>query len=108
MTNDQTVNADPAVINLDTLLEHWLGHRRLTRKMIEIFPEDKLFTYSIGGMRPFSELVLEFLGMAVPGMNGIATGRMDSFHRISPIISKRQNLLPHRSCSSGGMKQRKR
>ena len=74
MTNDQTLNADPAVITLDTLLEHWQGHRRLTRRMIEVFPEDKLFTYSIGGMRPFSDLVQEFLGMAVPGMKGIATG----------------------------------
>ena len=74
MTNDRTLKADPAVITLDALLEHWQGHRRLTRRMIEIFPEDKLFTYSIGGMRPFSELIMEFLGMAVPGMKGVATG----------------------------------
>jgi len=57
-----------------TLLEHWLGHRRLTRRLIEAFPEDKLFTYSIGGMRPFSDMVIEFLGMAVPGVRGMVTG----------------------------------
>jgi hypothetical protein len=33
----------------EELLEHWQGHRRVTRRMIVTFPEDKLFTYSIGG-----------------------------------------------------------
>lgn len=56
------------------LLEHWLGHRRLTRKVIEAFPEDKLFTFSVGGMRPFGVLVHEFLSMALPVANQLATG----------------------------------
>ena len=56
------------------LLDHWQGHRRLTRRLIEVFPEDKIFTYSIGGMRPFSDMVIEFLGMAAPGVRGMATG----------------------------------
>lgn len=60
-------------------LEHWQGHRRLTRRMIEAFPDDKLFTYSVGGMRPFSELVMEFLGMAVPGTIGMVTGKWPSW-----------------------------
>ena len=58
----------------EALLEHWQGHRRVTRRMIEAFPEDKLFTYSIGGMRPFSDLVMEFIGMAEPGIEGVVTG----------------------------------
>ena len=37
-------------ISTDALLEHWRGHRRLTRRVIEAFPEDQLFTFSIGGM----------------------------------------------------------
>lgn len=66
----------PAVmIPSKELLEHWQGHRRLTRRLIEAFPEDKLFNYSIGGMRPFSGMVLEFLGMTVPGIQGIVTGQ---------------------------------
>lgn len=56
------------------LLEHWLGHRRLTRKTIEVFPQDKLFDFSVGGMRPFGVLVHEFLGMALPVANQVATG----------------------------------
>ena len=58
----------------NTFLDHWQGHRRLTRRLIEAFPEDKIFTYSIGGMRPFSDMVIEFLGMAIPGIRGMVTG----------------------------------
>ena len=32
-------------ITPDALLEHWQGHRRLTRRIIEAFPEDKLFAF---------------------------------------------------------------
>ena len=74
-TLNQTKPQPATVITPDQLLDHWQGHRRLTRRMIEAFPEDKLFNYSVGGMRPFSELVLEFLGMAIPGMRGIVTGK---------------------------------
>jgi uncharacterized damage-inducible protein DinB len=61
------------VITPEALREHWQGHRRLTRKMIEVFPEKDLFNFRIGGMRPFSELVLEFLGMAGPTLVGVVT-----------------------------------
>jgi uncharacterized damage-inducible protein DinB len=63
-----------AVISSEILLDHWQGHRKLTRKAIEAFPEDELFTYSIGGMRPFAELAVEMLQMAAPGISGIVTG----------------------------------
>ncbi len=56
------------------ILEHWQGHRRLTRKVIEAFPDDKLFEFSVGGMRPFGVLVHEFLSMALPVANQVATG----------------------------------
>lgn len=58
----------------EQLLERWLGHRRLTHKTIEVFPEDKLFNLSLGGLRPFGELVHEFLGMALPVAKQVATG----------------------------------
>ena len=56
------------------ILEHWQAHRRLTRRVIEAFPEEKLFEFSIGGMRSFGVLVHEFLGMALPVANQVATG----------------------------------
>jgi uncharacterized damage-inducible protein DinB len=65
-------------ITPDAMLLHWQGHRRLTRRMIEAFPDDRLFTFTIGGMRPFGALALEMLGMAVPTVHGIVTGEWDS------------------------------
>lgn len=62
------------LISSEKLLEHWQGHRRLTRRVIEAFPEDKLFNFSLGSMRPFSEMVMEFLKMAEPIVHGVATG----------------------------------
>ena len=59
------------VITPEALLDHWQGHRRLTRRLIEAFPEDKLFTFSVGGMRPFGELATEFLRMSVPTLKGV-------------------------------------
>lgn len=72
---NQSLTATAPVITPEDLLDHWQGHRRLTRRVIEAFPDDQLFTYSIGGMRPFSELVMEFLGMSVPTLHGVATGK---------------------------------
>jgi uncharacterized damage-inducible protein DinB len=68
-----------AVLDSQALLDHWQGHRRLTRRVIEAFPEDKLFSFTIGSMRPFSEMVKEFLKMAEPIAQGVATGKWSSF-----------------------------
>lgn len=67
------------VITPEALLEHWQGHRRLTRRVIEAFPENELFKYSVGGMRPFAELAAEMIGMAVPGLTGIVSGKWEAF-----------------------------
>ena len=75
----------------EALLEHWQGHRRVTRRMIEVFPEDKLFTYSIGGMRPFSDLVMEFIGMAEPGIEGVVTG---NWNIVNDLPHHAKNNLP--------------
>lgn len=61
-------------ITPDALLAHWQGHRRLSRRVIDAFPEDQLFTFSIGGMRTFGELALEMLSIGVPMLRGIVSG----------------------------------
>ena len=71
------------VITPEYLLQHWQGHRRLTRKVIEAFPEEALFSYSIGGMRPFAEMVMEFIDMSKPGITGIVTGDWPSIDAVS-------------------------
>ena len=64
-----------SVLAPQAVLSYWQGHRRVTRRVIEAFPEDKLFSFSIGSMRPFSEMVMEFIKMAEPIARGIATGK---------------------------------
>jgi uncharacterized damage-inducible protein DinB len=61
-------------ITPDALLSHWQGHRRLTRRVIDAFPDDKLFDFSVGGMRPFGALALEMITMAVPMVQGALSG----------------------------------
>lgn len=63
------------VIDSAQLLAHWQGHRSLTRRVIEAFPEEELFSFSIGGMRNFSQIISELLGIAGPGIREIATGK---------------------------------
>jgi uncharacterized damage-inducible protein DinB len=65
------------VITAEALLAHWQGHRRLTRRVIDAFPEDQLFTFSLGGMRPFGAMALEMLSMAVPTVRGVITDAWD-------------------------------
>ncbi|MCR6722357.1 MAG: hypothetical protein NVV59_19165 [Chitinophagaceae bacterium] len=56
-----SMKSEVAPINLDEMLQRWQGHRSLTRRVIDSFPENELFTFSIGGMRPFAAMVHEFL-----------------------------------------------
>ena len=65
------------VITPEALLEYWQGHRRLTRRVIEAFPEEQLFSFSVGSMRPFGALALEMISMAVPMVRGLVTGAWD-------------------------------
>ena len=70
-----TESPPPAtVVTPEALLEHWQGHRRLTRRVIDAFPDDQLFTFCVSPMRPFGMMALEFIGMAVPMVRTLATG----------------------------------
>ena len=60
-TTNQEVFLSPA-----SLLRHWQGHRRLTRRTVEAFPEAHLFTFSVDEMRPFSAMILELMMMVEP------------------------------------------
>jgi len=63
-----------AAVTPEGLLAHWQGHRRITRRMIEAYPEDQLFTHSIGGMRTFGQLAMEILTMGPAMVRGTVTG----------------------------------
>ncbi len=72
MTPDVVSTA--VVITPEQLLKHWQGHRALTRRVIDAFPDDQLFTFTVAGMRPFSEIAWEFLRMSIPTLRGFITG----------------------------------
>ncbi len=76
---NKTSEATALFITPEALLEQWQGHRRLTRRVIEAFPEKELFNFSVGGMRPFATLAKEMIGMAVPGLTGIVTRKWPAF-----------------------------
>lgn len=69
--NTTTMTATAQIISSEGLLNHWQGHRRLTRRVIEAFPEKEFFEFSIGGMRTMAQLTSELLAMGAPAMKGI-------------------------------------
>src|SRR5579863_6586668 len=91
MTATQTQTHD--IVNSEALLKHWQGHRRLTRRVIEAFPESSLFNFTIGGMRPFSEMAKEFLKMTEPIARGVATGEWTAFGGDLDSVTTKGELL---------------
>jgi uncharacterized damage-inducible protein DinB len=71
--------ASPTFITPEALRAHWQGHRGLTRRVIEAFPDDQLFTFSLGGMRTFGEMASELLAMGSPMVQGLATGDWEAY-----------------------------
>ncbi|MEJ7681732.1 MAG: DinB family protein [Segetibacter sp.] len=82
-----------SVITSAELLKHWQGHRRLTRRLIEAFPEKEFFEYSIGGMRPFAGMVKEFLAIAVPGIREIVGGKAEQLNEQNDKADSKENVL---------------
>lgn len=76
------------IISKNELLQHWLGHRKLTRKTIEKFPEKELFEFKIGTMRTFADLVKELLSLAVPALKGIVDKDEAPFDHNLPLHTK--------------------
>jgi uncharacterized damage-inducible protein DinB len=76
--------SEVTALTADQVLTHWQGHRKLTRRVIEAFPEDKLFQFSVGEMRPFGELAWEFIRMAVPIVDGVSTNVWKEYSGAKP------------------------
>ena len=81
------------VISKENLVKHWQGHRALTRRVIEAFPEKEFFEFSVGGMRPFAQLTTELLSIAVPGLKGIASREVKPYDEsLGELTTKAQFL----------------
>ncbi len=81
------------IMTKEQLLAHWQGHRALTRRVIEAFPEEELFSFNIGGMRTFGELASELISIAVPGVKGLATDDWKSLDEKDPSGKNKAYLL---------------
>lgn len=58
----------------EAFLAEWLGHRRLTCRVLEAFPEDQLFTFTPAPpMRSFGEMAWEIHGVTTYTLNGLVT-----------------------------------
>lgn len=95
METMQKSSSTAAAISTDILLKQWLGHRGLTRRVIEAFPEEALFNYSIGGMRTFANIAKELLTMGAPGIKGVVKRAWDSYQDIEArfTFSSKEELL---------------
>lgn len=80
------------ILTNEELLIHWQGHRALTRRVIEAFPEKELFEFSIGGMRTFADLAKELLSIAVPGLEGIVNSSTEAYNHNLPLTTKAELL----------------
>jgi uncharacterized damage-inducible protein DinB len=66
------------VLSSEGLLEHWEGHRRLTRRTVAAFPEEELFNFSpLQPLRPFADMVKEILNLTDLVLQGVTTGEWD-------------------------------
>lgn len=83
-----TETAANPIIDTEILLKHWQGHRRLTRRVIDAFPDDELFNFSLAEMRPFSEMAWEFIRMAIPIVDGVTTGKWEEYKGEKPVSKK--------------------
>ncbi|WP_346238585.1 DinB family protein [Niabella insulamsoli] len=88
-----TATIERPLISTEELLKNWQGHRNLTRKVIEVFPEKDLFNFSVGGMRPFAELCKEMITVSGGGLKQIVTGNIEAFEDAMPEIKEKADLL---------------
>lgn len=87
------MNTTVEIISPAELLKHWQGHRNLTRRVIEAFPEKDFFEFFIGGMRTFSELTLELLAIGAPGLKGIVNREVAPYQEnAEKLVTKSQYL----------------
>jgi uncharacterized damage-inducible protein DinB len=65
-------DTDTAALSKAELLRHWRSHRGLTRRTIEVFPDDELFSFRPAPpLRSFGAMMLEVVGMLRPTLAGL-------------------------------------
>jgi hypothetical protein len=75
-----------SVVRADALLRHWQDHRRLTRRVVEAFPDHQPIAFSIGGMRSFGTMAMELIRIAAPMVRGIVGMKGSSVQNDAGIV----------------------
>jgi uncharacterized damage-inducible protein DinB len=102
---NQTIeNPTQQIILAEDILANWLGHRNLTRRVIEAFPEKELFSFSIGGMRTFADMTVELLSIAGPGLEEIISGESKPLDERFDHQNKKLMLLKKWDVETGFIK----
>lgn len=82
----------PDLLDPTGLLEMMEGHRRLTLRTVEAFPEDALFRFTpCEPLRPFAEMLVEVIELEASYIRGVATGEW--LLPASPAFSTKADLL---------------
>jgi uncharacterized damage-inducible protein DinB len=99
-----TSTAENALLTPAQFLEHWQGHRNLTRRVIEAFPDDQLFTFTAGGMRPFGVIAWELHGVADDTLRGLQENDWTMSQR--PLPDSKRALLEQWDALDGNLASR--
>lgn len=88
-----TTTATQQFMTTEQLLKDWQGHRNLTRRVIEAFPEKELFEFSIGGMRPFAKMATELLNIGGVALKGIIENNMEAYNEEGVNPKTKEEIL---------------
>lgn len=75
------------ILNLQQFIAHFQGHRRLTIRTLQAFPEDQLLGYRVEPMRTFAEMAGEILALERYTLHGIISGNW-AWQTPAPLASK--------------------
>lgn len=93
MNDTNVLPAAKTAIQAADWKNHWLGHRALTRRVIEAFPEKEFFSFSIGGMRTAAGLTKELLAIGYPGMVEISTKSIEELKETENYGDTKESFL---------------
>ena len=85
--------AETQVISPKNLLKHWQGHRALTRRTIEKFPEKDFLEFSIAGMRTPAQLATELLSIGGPALKAIVARNSQPYSEAGLTLASKADYL---------------
>lgn len=77
------------LMTTEQLRIHWQGHRNLTRRVLEAFPEADFLNFTIAGMRTPAQIATELLAIGGPALKAIASWKEEPYkEEVSNVETK--------------------